>query len=96
MISNDIVGKVRSIASKMREIVESFTLGVNEADTAEQINRLADEAIGISDYHDYIFEKCNVIRSLASSFKSVKDHRKEQDQILDTISKLENWQPQNP
>ena len=96
MISNDIVGKVRSIASEMREIIERFTLGVNEAETTEQINQLADEAIGLSDYHDYIFEKCNVIRSLASSFKSVKDHRKEREQILDTISKLENWQPQNP
>ena len=93
MIDDATVKKIQGIGAEMREAITALEHGRNNEEIADRLKHLADEAVSVSDYHDYIFEKSNVMRSHASSFKSTKEHGKEIKEALDTAAKLEKWHP---
>jgi hypothetical protein len=93
MIEERVVEEVRSLGRRMREIMAAFSFGRNHESLGREIVILADQAVELTGYHDFIFEKANVIRSHVSYFGRPRKHRTAIKEILDPIGDLEKWNP---
>lgn len=93
MITPILIEEVRAIGNEMARLHADYHHEVNAEETAAHLKKLADLAEEKSEYHSQIFQKCNVIRSLACCLAKSSDHKSAIAKLKDPIAALQNWDP---